>query len=151
MTLKGVLPLSASLQAIVISTSLYGAVKAIFDALQEHGVASVAIERLNEAISNHSENIDMVKTENMLRFIDFTVPLTGSDSNLISHLNLSIPLENKVIITGENGVGKSTMMKYAVGIIPAESAIFAVLNIGHCCSSFRGVYVITPTFCDIIV
>ena len=125
LTLKGAFPLSISLQAIVVSASFYEAVKEIFDAVQECGVAAVATERLNGAISHESKTIDIAKTGNELLFSDFSVQSADSNLDLFTRLNLSISLDDKVIITGENGVGKSTLMKYAVGMLSAEAGKIA--------------------------
>lgn len=130
LTLNSTLSLSTSLQAIVISAPFYKAVKGIFDVFQERGVTSVAIERLNEAISKNIESTDMVRMENTLRFTNFSAQSTDSDSNLFSNLNLSLPLDDKIIIAGNNGIGKSTLMKYAVGMMSTASGeiLFGGMN-----------------------
>ncbi len=53
-----------------------------------------------------------IHANNVLELIDLSV---GYDKPLISHINLKVGTGEKVILTGENGIGKSTLLKTIEG------------------------------------
>ncbi|NMA44736.1 MAG: ABC-F family ATP-binding cassette domain-containing protein [Candidatus Diapherotrites archaeon] len=57
-----------------------------------------------------------IHANTVLELIDLSV---GYDKPLISNINLQIGVNEKVILTGENGIGKSTLLKTIEGRIPA--------------------------------
>ena len=50
----------------------------------------------------------------------------GSDDYIFNKLNLEIPLNNHIVITGSNGTGKSTLIGLMSGVLIAESGDISI-------------------------
>ncbi len=77
---------------------------------QAHQSSFVLDKNLNPAIS--------LKDVNFKYF--------GSDDYIFNKLNLEIPLNNHIVITGSNGTGKSTLIGLMSGVLIAESGDISI-------------------------
>jgi len=60
----------------------------------------------------------------LIRFQNVTFSFTKSESNIFEHVDLSITEGQTILVTGRNGVGKSTLMDLALNLYaPTEGAI----------------------------
>ena len=57
-----------------------------------------------------------IHANNILELIDLSV---GYDKPLLKHINLKVGVDERIIIIGENGIGKSTLFKTIEGRLPA--------------------------------
>jgi ABC-type bacteriocin/lantibiotic exporter with double-glycine peptidase domain len=117
--LVGFLETEAGIQAIALSSGLYGAVKTVFSSITKFSVANVAETRMTLFWSQQTSPKQMLSSEADITFSDVSCVL--DDKTIFSGLNLSLPLNGVTIIRGENGSGKSTLIKLALGMIEGQS------------------------------
>ena len=117
--LVGLVETDAGIQAIALSSGLYGAVKTVFSSITKFSVANVAETRMALFWSQQTSQKQMLSPEADITFSDVSCVL--DDKTIFSGLNLSLPLNGVTIIRGENGSGKSTLIKLAIGMIEGQS------------------------------
>jgi len=117
--LVGLVETDAGIQAIALSSGLYGAVKTVFSSITKFSVANVAETRMTLFWSQQTSQKQMLSPEADITFSDVSCVL--DDKTIFSGLNLSLPLNGVTIIRGENGSGKSTLIKLAIGMIEGQS------------------------------
>ena len=117
--LVGLVETDAGIQAIALSSGLYGAVKTVFSSITKFSVANVAETRMTLFWSQQISQKQMLSPEADITFSDVSCVL--DDKTIFSGLNLSLPLNGVTIIRGENGSGKSTLIKLAIGMIEGQS------------------------------
>ena len=117
--LVGFVETEAGIQAIALSSGLYGAVKTVFSSITKFSVANVAETRMTLFWSQQTSQKQMLSPEADITFSDVSCVL--DDKTIFSGLNLSLPLNGVTIIRGGNGSGKSTLIKLAIGMIEGQS------------------------------
>ena len=116
--LVGSVETESGIQAIALSSGLYGAVKTVFGSITEFSVANVAETRMTLFWPQHTPQKQTLSPEADIIFSDVSCVL--DDKTIFSELNLSLPLNGVTIIRGENGSGKSTLIKLALGMIEGQ-------------------------------
>ena len=116
--LVGLVKTESGIQAIALSSGLYGAVKTVFDSITSFSVANVAETRMNIFWPQQTLQKNILSSDADITFSDVSCVL--DDKTIFSELNLSLPLNGVTIIRGENGSGKSTLIKLALGMIEGQ-------------------------------
>ncbi len=117
------LPLSGAIVAIAVSGSFFSAVKTLFAAIPEFAVVNVAEKRLEEW---------KVETEESRRLMGDTgvslsdVSFSYGEKQVLCHKNAALETDGICIIKGENGSGKSSLLKLIAGLISCEEGYIAV-------------------------
>lgn len=117
--LVGLVETDAGIQAIALSSGLYGAVKTVFASITKFSVANAAETRMTLFWPQQTVEKQMLSSEADITFSDVSCVL--DDKTIFSRLNLTLPLTGITIIRGENGSGKSTLIKLALGMIEGQS------------------------------
>ena len=117
--LVGLVETDAGIQAIALSSGLYGAVKTVFASITKFSVANAAETRMTLFWPQQTVEKQMLSSEADITYSDVSCVL--DDKTIFSRLNLTLPLTGITIIRGENGSGKSTLIKLALGMIEGQS------------------------------
>ena len=71
-----------------------------------------------EALKSHyCNNLVELKFKHQIEFNDVSFKYEGSESYIISNLNLTVPIGSRVGIIGKSGVGKSTFIDLLTGLL----------------------------------
>lgn len=122
------------MQAISLSGGLFAAVKTVFSSIPNFAVEKVAEKRLSQwffernqtAVPSNNAQIDLV---NVTQFF--------AEKEILK-VTISFASHRVCVIKGSNGIGKSTVFKLIVGLLPCE---YGSLTVGN----------VNPTnFCDCV-
>jgi len=126
--------LEIGVQAISLSGGLFAAVKTVFSSIPNFAVEKVAEKRLSQwffernqtAVPSNNAQIDLV---NVTQFF--------AEKEILK-VTISFASHRVCVIKGSNGIGKSTVFKLIVGLLPCE---YGSLTVGN----------VNPTnFCDCV-
>ena len=106
-------------------------IKNIIDLSKEYYYATNALTRVNNLLDIESENIS-TKTnhtlEGNIKLNNLTFSYNG-EKIILNNLNLEIKQTDKIIILGNSGSGKSTIIKLLLKYYPVERNMFYLNNI----------------------
>ena len=122
-----------TLDLIAILLRLFQSVGEFNKHLSMSSATFVHLENLeiieNNKLEVHSENFEIsekVKTENIIEIQNVRFKYLNSDKNIFENFNLEIKKGTHTIITGPNGVGKSTLLGLLSGIFyPQFGKVFS--------------------------
>lgn len=103
--------------AISLSSGLYAAVKRMTEAISQLSVAEIAVKRLTEWTPGTGSG------ESSLRGGDIQVNRLGfsyGEADISREISVEFSGEAISVIKGENGIGKSTLLRLITGLIPSE-------------------------------
>ncbi len=117
--LKGYTEMNSGVEAIALSKSFYHAVKSIFDTIPSFAVAKTAEKRLAILYADEiPAGCDGDRKETGICFDGVTCSF--GEKEILSNVCVSIPAEGISVIRGANGMGKSTLLKLALGMIKPD-------------------------------
>lgn len=118
------LPASQLLYAQVTQlNSTRHALEEVYD--EFHAVTKLESEQMDTAFrSGKFQIVKPVQWKRQIELQDLTFSYPGTDEAVIDHLNLSIPHNTSLAITGETGSGKSTLIDLILGLhLPTSGRI----------------------------
>lgn len=118
--------LEIGVQAISLSGGLFIAVKTVFSSIPNFAVAQVAEKRLSKwfveckqtALLSNNAQIDL-----------FNVTQSFAEKKILKEITASFDSRSICVIKGSNGIGKSTVFKLIVGLLPCEHGNLTVGNV----------------------
>ena len=118
--------LEVVVQAIALSSGLFVSVKTLFSVIPSFAVVKVAEKRLSEwfverkqtALPSNDAQIDLV---NVTQFF--------AEKEILKETTTSFAAHSICVIKGSNGIGKSTVFKLIVGLLPCEYGNLTVGNV----------------------
>lgn len=126
---------SVAIEAIALSGAFFAAIQEVFSAIPRYGVAQVAQRRLNQwdlsgdAWKEEEERLvsGRCKTDygkSGILLYDVAYGINGKQ--IFNHLHLNLDEGKCYLIKGENGIGKSTLFRLLIGLIPCESGQISI-------------------------
>lgn len=83
-------------------------------------------ERYFELSDDDEGDIDKIPNSVSIEFCDVSFSYPGSDKQILSHLSFYIDAGETVAIVGQNGKGKSTIIKLLLGLYQPDSGIIKI-------------------------
>lgn len=117
LVIDGEITLGMMLAISYIVGQLNSPVQQLINFVRELQDAKISLDRLGEIHNKDNEEDDNVDTINTIKdqadiFInDISFRYTGTDTNVIKNLSLTIPANKTTAIVGASGSGKTTLMK----------------------------------------
>ncbi|QSX05750.1 ABC transporter ATP-binding protein [Sedimentibacter sp. zth1] len=110
--------LDIAIVAIALSGGLYGAVSTIFNSIPEFAVSHTALKRLAVWFDfEQQEGLEINNNQINLKNVCYEF----EEKKIMSNTNVSFDLAKLNVIKGENGIGKSTLLKLMLGILVNKS------------------------------
>ncbi len=127
--LQGLAPLEVALAAITLSNGFFAAVKTAADSIPGFGVSKQAEERLSACFHDDTKEPTPphyvpphLLPATTITFRDVSLKL--GDTCLFQHMTASVTLNGVILLEGENGAGKSTILRLLTGLLkPDEGAV----------------------------
>ena len=115
--LNKITSLDTGIQAIAISGSLFGAIKASFAIIKDLAVSKTAESRLNDELSYEAEPSDLIENGD--------ITITGlsysyEEQAIFKNLDMSVEGSRLIVIKGSNGGGKTTLLRLIAGVLGYE-------------------------------
>ncbi len=110
--------MDAGVQAIALAGSLYAAVKTSFKMIPNLGLAKVAEKRMGKFWAVETSNKQLLSSNPEIQFTNVSCVL--GDRKTLDKVSLTIPSKGITVLKGENGAGKSTIVKLALGMVEAS-------------------------------
>lgn len=120
--LSGKTTLDVGVQAIALSAGLFEAVKSVFSAIPEFGIANVAAQRLSDWFE--PVRAEAVLQDSSVQMKHVSCVLYGKA--VFQNANASFDAEKLCVIKGRNGAGKSTLFHLITGLIPCSGGQMTV-------------------------
>ena len=125
----------ALIAAYLLSARALSPVSQAAGLLSQYHHSSTAMESLENIMDRDTERYDDANTVSKARIdghiefknVGFRYP--GVDTEVLSHVNLSIKAGEKVAILGRNGSGKSTLARLILGLYQAERGHVLIDNV----------------------
>ncbi len=121
--LSGVTSLDAAVQAIALSTGLFGAVKTVFDSIPNFAVAKTAEERMAGWFGEIQETDRSIAAADIVLH---NVSLSLDSRAILSDVSCAIEANRICLVKGANGIGKSTLLRLIVGLIRPDDGEITV-------------------------
>ena len=107
-------------------SSFTSSASALVDQVQRWRLVGVHLERLSDIVGQAPEPLVMTAREHLLpgpaiAAEDLSFAYDPADPPVFSNLSFEIPAGTLVAITGQSGVGKTTLMRVMLGLLPATS------------------------------
>lgn len=117
--------LEVVVQAIALSSGLFVSVKTLFSVIPNFAVVKVAEKRLSEWLVEDKKLF--LPLNNEINFVNVTQSFGGKD--ILKGITISLTSDSIYVIKGCNGIGKSTLFKLIVGLLPCEYGNLTVGNV----------------------
>lgn len=121
--LNNITSLDIGIQAIALSASLFGVVKASFSIIKDLAVSRTAEKRLEEELSTVIESNEHINSGDI---VIADLSYSYDDNTIFSGLNISFDKTIITIIKGKNGGGKTTLLRLIAGIIENDGGIISI-------------------------
>jgi len=142
LVIDGEITLGMMLAISYIVGQLNSPVQQLINFVRELQDAKISFDRLSEIHNLDNEEIDPqnkikdIPKSGTISIKDVSFKYTGSDIEVLKHLNLNIPTNKTTAIVGTSGSGKTTLMKLLLGYyIPNEGDIllnqFSIQNMSQ--------------------
>lgn len=142
--LRETMALETAVEAIALSQGFYAAAKTIFDTIPAFAVAGKAETRIAAFYYNEesapgetmglahgvSDSEKLYGTNPCIRFDHVSCSFEGRQ--VLNDFSLSLPADRTVLIRGANGMGKSTLLRLALGLIKPGSGDVSMGGIPSC-------------------
>lgn len=115
--LLGYCPVDVGVQAIALSTSLFLAVRSLFENIPKFAVSKIAEKRLFSWFEHSYQENESLRTEQIL-FSNVNYSINGI--TIFRNLSISIDGSRISLIKGENGAGKTTLIRLIMGVVKNE-------------------------------
>lgn len=129
--LQGKLTLDTGVEAIALSRGFYGAVKSVFETIPSFAVARAAERRMGKMYGNTAQAEAPAFSpgteaafQSGIRFDRVSCSFEGRQ--ILKDFSLSLPPDRTVLIRGANGMGKSTLLRLALGLIHPDSGAVSI-------------------------
>lgn len=131
MVIKGNMTIGVFIVFISLSNNLKGSLESIVSISQSLQQFKVALTRVYSLIINNEESETAINTIQVINEIDFSfVNYNISETRLFNQLNLKLSKGNPIIIIGNNGTGKSTLIDIIIKEVRVSGGIVSVNNLG---------------------
>lgn len=118
--LRGYAALDVCIEAIALSGGLYSAVQSIFDTIPHFGIAKTAEKRMEMLYHTEKTEAQRILLEKA-PIVFHKVSLSFGGKEILRCMDLTVQTDGTVLIKGANGIGKSTCLKLAVGMLAPDA------------------------------
>ena len=102
------------IEAIALSSGLFQSVKSVFTLISEFSVVKSAEDRVSSWFTGKPPILEEIVSANV---VFENASLSYDKNEILKNINLSLDCEKINVIKGNNGVGKSTLLRCIVGLI----------------------------------
>lgn len=117
----GILNLEIGVQVIALAGSFFSSVKIIFSSIPQFGVSKTAEKRIDLWFEEGNEKQHLIEDPNIeLKHVFYNY----EEKEIFSDVSFAMSCDKKILMKGENGIGKSTLFQLILGEkIPVQGEV----------------------------